>query len=61
MKTTNRSRRLKLRRRRGTMSIEVALSLGVMLPICGGLLIGGTKICFVLYQAINSLVSWPFL
>jgi hypothetical protein len=43
------------------MSIEVALSLGVMLPVCGGLLFGGTKICIVLYQAINSLVSWPFL
>jgi hypothetical protein len=60
MRTTKKIRRLKSRCR-GTMSIEVALSLGVMLPICGGLLIGGTKICFVLYQAINSLVSWPFL
>jgi hypothetical protein len=61
MRSTNPTRRQKSRLRSGTMSIEVALSLGVMIPICGGLLLGGTKICFVLYQAINSLVSWPFL
>jgi hypothetical protein len=61
MRTTKSTRRQKSRRRSGTMSIEVALSLGVMIPVCGGLLLGGTKICFVLYQAINSLVSWPFL
>jgi len=42
-------------------SIEVVMITAVMLPIVGALLFGGTKICFALYQAINSLVSWPFL
>jgi hypothetical protein len=55
------NRRPRLRRRHGMVSIEVALSIGVMVPIVGALLLGGTKMCFILYQTINTLVSWPFL
>jgi hypothetical protein len=61
MKKNQHQRRTTLRRRRGMMSIEVAMSIGVMVPIAGALLFGGTKMCFVLYQTINTLVSWPFL
>ena len=47
--------------RRGMMSIEVAASIAVMVPIAGALLFLGIKILAVLYQTIGTLVSWPFL
>jgi len=43
------------------MSIEVAASIAVMVPIAGALLFLGIKILAVLYQTIGTLVSWPFL
>jgi len=43
------------------MSIEVAMTAGVMLPIAGALFFLGIKMCAALYQAIGSIVAWPFL
>jgi hypothetical protein len=43
------------------MSIEVAASIAVMVPVAGALLFLGIKMCAALYQAIGALVSWPFL
>ena len=42
-------------------SIEVVMTIAVMLPIAGALLFLGVKMCSAVYQAINGLVSWPFL
>ena len=47
--------------RRGMMSLEVVMTIAVMLPIAGALLFLGIKMCATLYQAIGALVSWPFL
>ena len=54
-------RRIRTRHRRGTMSLEVVLTAGVMLPIAGALFFLGIKMCATVYQAIGGLVSWPFL
>jgi hypothetical protein len=43
------------------VSIEVAMTAGVMLPIAGILFFLGIKMCAALYQAIGSCVAWPFL
>ncbi len=43
------------------MSIEVAATIAVMVPVAGALFFLGIKICASLYQAIGVLVSWPFL
>jgi hypothetical protein len=57
----NRKRNTRRHRRSGMMSIEVVATIAVMLPIAGALLFLGIKICSSLYQAIATLVSWPFL
>jgi len=61
MIAASRTRRTSHRARRGMMSIEVVTSIAVMLPIAAALLFTGVKICAALYQAIGTLVSWPFL
>jgi hypothetical protein len=59
MKTT---RHLHNRRRRGgMMSLEVVMTIGIMVPIAGALFFLGIKMCAAAYQAISALVSWPFL
>jgi hypothetical protein len=47
--------------RRAMVSIEVAMTAGVMLPVAGILFFLGIKMCAALYQAIGSCVAWPFL
>ncbi len=47
--------------RRAMVSIEVAMTAGVMLPVAGILLFLGIKMCAALYQANGSCVAWPFL
>jgi hypothetical protein len=61
MRINRRTRIAERRRRGGMMSIEVAATIAVMVPIAGALLFLGIKICASLYQAIGTLVSWPFL
>jgi len=48
-------------RRGGMMSLEVVMTMAIMIPVAGALLILGVKMCALLYQCINTLVSWPFL
>ncbi len=60
MKTNQSLRRIR-RARRGMMSLEVVMTIAVMLPVAGLLLILGAKMCGILYQAIGALVAWPFL
>jgi hypothetical protein len=47
--------------RHGLASLEVVMSTAVMLPIAGAILFLGVKMCATIYQAIGTLVSWPFL
>ena len=61
MRTNRRIHRAGARHRGGMMSIEVVMTIAVMLPIAAVLLFLGTKICMSLYQTIGALVSWPFL
>lgn len=61
MTTNRRIARTKRDQRSGMMSIEVVMSIAVMVPIAAALLFLGVKICSGLYQAIAVLVSWPFL
>lgn len=42
-------------------TLEVVMTIAVMLPVAGALLFTGIKICAALYQTIGTLVSWPFL
>ena len=49
------------RARRGTASIEVAMSAAVMLPVAGALFFLAIRMCSTVYQAIGGLVAWPFL
>lgn len=53
--------RSKLRQRSGMATLEVVMTIAVMLPVAGALLFTGIKICAALYQTIGTLVSWPFL
>jgi hypothetical protein len=48
-------------RRGGMASLEVVLTIIVMLPVAGILFFLGVKLCAVIYQTIGTLVSWPFL
>ena len=61
MRTNRRICRTKARRRDGMVSIEVAATIAVMVPIAGALFFLGIKICASLYQAIGAMVCWPFL
>jgi hypothetical protein len=59
---TNKSRRRREKLlRRGMASMEVVMTIAVMLPVAGALLFLGIKMCALLYQCIGALVSWPFL
>jgi hypothetical protein len=48
-------------RRRGMVSLEVVMTVAVMLPVAAALLFLGIKICATLYQAVGAIVAWPFL
>jgi hypothetical protein len=60
MNQRHRNRRTALLRR-GMMSLEVVLSIGIMVPVAGALLFLGIKMCAAVYEAISATVSWPFL
>jgi cell division protein FtsX len=60
MNMNQRTRRKRLRRR-GMMTLEVVMTIGVMVPIAGALYFLGIKMCAAAYEAISALVSWPFL
>jgi hypothetical protein len=49
------------RRRSGMMTLEVVMTIGIMVPIAGALFFLGIKMCAAAYEAISALVSWPFL
>jgi len=42
-------------------NLEAVMATAVMLPVAGALFFLGIKICGALYQAIGTLVGWPFL
>jgi hypothetical protein len=47
--------------RGGMASLEVVMTIAVMLPVAGALLLLGIKMCATLYQCVGALVAWPFL
>lgn len=47
--------------RRGTVSLEVVMTTAIMLPLAGILFFLGLDMLKALYQAIGTMVSWPFL
>ncbi len=47
--------------RGGMASLEVVMTTAVMLPVAGILFFLGTKILATMYQALGTLVAWPFL
>jgi cell division protein FtsX len=47
--------------RQGMMSLEVVMSIAIMVPVAAALLFLGVKMLSALYQMIGGLVSWPFL
>jgi hypothetical protein len=58
----NRTRNASRAARRGGMaSLEVVMATAVMLPVAGFLFFLGTKMLATMYQAVGTLVSWPFL
>jgi hypothetical protein len=61
MKPRHSRNRSHLHRRRGMVSLEVVMTVAVMLPVAGALLFLGIKICATLYQAVGAIVAWPFL
>ncbi len=61
MKTNRHAGNRKRFRRRGMMSLEVVMTIGVMVPVAGALFFLGIKMCAAAYEAISALVSWPFL
>jgi hypothetical protein len=48
-------------RRHGMMTLEVVMTIGVMVPAAGLLFYLGIKMCATAYEAISGMVSWPFL
>lgn len=54
-------RRQRQGRSRGMASLEVIMTIAVMLPVAGILFFLGTKMCATIYQTIGTLVSWPYL
>ena len=47
--------------RRGMASLEVVMTIAVMLPIAGALCFWESRCVPSLYQVIGALVAWPFL
>jgi hypothetical protein len=47
--------------RGGLASLEVVMTIAVMLPITAAMLFLAVKICSTLYQVIGALVGWPYL
>jgi hypothetical protein len=47
--------------RGGLASLEVVMTIAVMLPITAAMLFLAVKICSTLYQVIGTLVGWPYL
>jgi hypothetical protein len=43
------------------MSLEVVMTIGIMVPAAGLMFFLGIKMCAAAYGAISALVSWPFL
>ena len=54
-------RRRRSARGRGLASLEVVMTIAVMLPIAAAMLFLGVKMCATMYQAIGALVGWPYL
>jgi hypothetical protein len=46
---------------RGLASLEVVMTIAVMLPITAAMLFLGVIMCTTLYRAIGALVGWPYL
>jgi hypothetical protein len=61
MKKRKPTRRNQSRRRQGLMSLEVVMTIGIMVPVAGILFFVGIKMCAAAYEAISAMVSWPFL
>ena len=61
MKIKRHIRNRKRLRRTGMMSLEVVMTIGIMVPVAGALFFLGIKMCAAAYEAISALVSWPFL
>lgn len=55
------SRRKSKGLRTGMMSLEVVMTIGIMVPVAGILFFLGIKMCAAAFQAIDAMVSWPFL
>lgn len=47
--------------RRGIASLEVIATMAMMFPVAVILLSIGIRLCIYLYQAIEVLVTWPYL
>lgn len=61
MRTQLKFRKSRTARRGGMMSLEVVMTMAIMIPVAGALLLLGVKMCALLYQCIGALVAWPFL
>jgi hypothetical protein len=46
---------------RGMASLEVVMTMAVMVPLAGAMLFLGIKMCAMLYQVIGTLVGWPYV
>jgi hypothetical protein len=42
-------------------SLEVVMTMAVMVPLAGAMLFLGIKMCAMLYQVIGTLVGWPYV
>jgi hypothetical protein len=51
----------KTMRRHGAASLELVMATAVAIPIAGGLLFLGFKICSYVFAALSGLVSMPFV
>ena len=49
------------RNRRAAASLELVMATAVAIPIAGGLLFLGFKICRYVFAALSGLVSMPFV
>lgn len=47
--------------RRAMASLEVVMTMAVMIPVSGFILFLGIQILTRLYQCVGTIVSWPFL
>lgn len=47
--------------RRGTSSIELVMATAVAIPIAGGILFLGFRMCSYVFSALSGLLSMPFV